>query len=40
MVFNKSLDPVKTILFDAINRRNGVIGPEGCVYRNISIHKK
>jgi hypothetical protein len=31
---------VKTILFDAINRRNGIIGPEGSVYRNISIHKK
>lgn len=29
-----------TVVFDAINRRNGIIGPEACVYRNISIHKK
>jgi hypothetical protein len=38
-IFDKEI-PVKTVMFDAINRRNGVLGPEACVYRNISIHKK
>ncbi len=27
-------------MFDALSGRNGVIGSDGCVYRNISIHKK
>lgn len=31
---------MKTIVFDALSGRNGIIGAEGCVYRNISIHKK
>ena len=32
--------PVKTVVFDAINRRNGIIGAEACTYHNISIQKK
>ena len=39
-LFDTALYPLRTMVFDALNGRQGVIGPEACVYRNISIHKK
>ena len=39
-LINQDLLPTTTMVFDALNGRHAVIGPEACVYRNISIHKK